>query len=316
MNLHEDTKDFIALVYAVCTRFNVTFAVVEKDYYVTRLLKEIVTVCPDTVFIGGTSLSKCYGCIDRFSEDIDLSYDNGKNRPTEGLIRRFNKGVLQCCLNNSFGELLDQPTREKPFSAGGRYHSFKIAYRSHFESSFIENNVRVEISLFSPVFPVQWATVSCYIADYLREDGREDLIEEFGLAPFRIKTQTLEKTFIDKVFAICDCQIKKKTYRNSRHIYDLYKIFPKIGANESFKKLVRETREVRNARNKDGALEYMSPSAKPERNINALLTQIIEEETFKEDYIETTRNLLFGDNRPSYNEVVSVLKKVIELNVF
>ena len=316
MNLHEDTDGFISLVSAVCARFSTAFAVVEKDYYVTHLLKEIVSVCPETVFIGGTSLSKCYKCIDRFSEDIDLSYDNGKTRPTEGLIRRFNKGVLQCCLNNSFGELTDPPTREKPFSAGGRYHSFKIAYRSHFESSSIENNVRVEISLFSPVFPVQWATASCYIADYLREEGKDDLIEEFGLAPFSIKTQTLEKTFIDKVFAICDCQIRGEKYRNSRHIYDLYRIFPRISADENFKSLIGEIREIRNARNKIRDSKYRTPSAKPESDINTLLTRIIEEETFKEDYLETTRDLLLGDYHPSYEEVASVLKKVIELNVF
>ena len=316
MNLHEDTDAFISLVSAVCTRFSTAFAVVEKDYYVTHLLKEIVLACPETVFIGGTSLSKCYRCIDRFSEDIDLSYDNGKSRPTEGLIRRFNKGVLQCCQNNSFGELIAPPTQEKPFSAGGRYHSFKIAYRSHFESPSIENNVRVEISLFSPVFPVQWATASSYITDYLRQEGKEDLIEEFGLAPFSIKTQTLEKTFIDKVFVICDCHIRGEKYRNSRHIYDLYKIFPRISTDDNFKDLIGEIRKVRNARNKINDPKYRAPSAKPEENINTLLTEIIEEETFKEDYLETTRGLLLGDYSPSYEEVASVLNKVIELSVF
>ena len=48
-------------------------AIIEKDYYVTLVLKEIATRNPDIVFKGGTSLSKCYKIIDRFSEDIDLN---------------------------------------------------------------------------------------------------------------------------------------------------------------------------------------------------------------------------------------------------
>lgn len=50
-------------------------AVIEKDYYVTMLLQELANRLPFLVFKGGTSLSKCYKVIQRFSEDIDLAVD-------------------------------------------------------------------------------------------------------------------------------------------------------------------------------------------------------------------------------------------------
>ena len=65
MNLHENLDLFIPLIMRVAERFDVGEAVVEKDYYVSRLLRMIVQIDPFVVFKGGTSLSKCYGFIHR-----------------------------------------------------------------------------------------------------------------------------------------------------------------------------------------------------------------------------------------------------------
>lgn len=316
MNLHENLNLFVSFVKSASQLYRFADGIIEKDYYVTHLLKEITAACPDTIFIGGTSLSKCHKCIQRFSEDIDITVDNGKTRPTEGQIKRFNKGVLKCCLENTFGELLDPPLPGKPFSSGGRYHSFKIEYQTLFENSPVENNVRVEISLFSPAYPVVMSTASCYIADMLLQQGKKDIVEEYGIEPFAIKTQALERTFIDKVFAICDYQIKRETQRNSRHLYDLYQILPRIDTGESFRELIGEIRQIRNARNKGPDAKYTAPSAMPGQSVNDLLRKIIKEETFKSDYNRITRNLLMGDDLPSYKELITVLTRIIELDVF
>ena len=50
-------------------------AIIEKDYYVTLVLRELAKQVPNLLFKGGTSLSKCYKIIDRFSEDIDITLD-------------------------------------------------------------------------------------------------------------------------------------------------------------------------------------------------------------------------------------------------
>ena len=76
MKLHEDKKRFVEAITAASTMFGIEPALVEKDYFVTLFLQKAMERIPGLVFKGGTSLSKCYKLIDRFSEDIDLTLDN------------------------------------------------------------------------------------------------------------------------------------------------------------------------------------------------------------------------------------------------
>lgn len=74
MRLHEDKELFNQAVRATAEQKGLLEIYVEKDYWVTLALQTIFKdpIGQDTVFKGGTALSKCYGLIERFSEDIDL----------------------------------------------------------------------------------------------------------------------------------------------------------------------------------------------------------------------------------------------------
>ena len=79
MNLHEDNEAFSEFVQLAAETFGLPQVYVEKDYWVTKSLKhlsESVHV-DDVVFKGGTSLSKAYRLLHRFSEDIDLAVFKG-----------------------------------------------------------------------------------------------------------------------------------------------------------------------------------------------------------------------------------------------
>lgn len=76
MNLHENKEDFTEAVQAVSRGLNISPALVEKDYYVTLVLKRLNEELSGLIFKGGTSLSKCHKAINRFSEDIDLTLDS------------------------------------------------------------------------------------------------------------------------------------------------------------------------------------------------------------------------------------------------
>lgn len=76
MKLHNDKERFQEAIRATSTMFGIEPALVEKDYFVTLFLRKAVERIPGLVFKGGTSLSKCYNLIDRFSEDIDLTLDD------------------------------------------------------------------------------------------------------------------------------------------------------------------------------------------------------------------------------------------------
>ncbi len=119
--------------------------------------------------------------------------------------------------------------------------------------------------------------------------------------------QSLERTFADKVFAICDYYIDRNIKGHSRHIYDLYMLLPKITFDEEFKKLVKEIQEHR-------ATMHICPSAMPEVNISKLLTEIKEENIYKTDYKEITT---YFQNVPlEYNDAIEVISIIIESNMF
>ncbi|MGL4368783.1 MAG: nucleotidyl transferase AbiEii/AbiGii toxin family protein, partial [Spirochaetota bacterium] len=75
MNLHTYKDDFPVLINRTSAFFNIPEFFIEKDYWVTFVLRNLSLskYASQVVFKGGTSLSKAYNCIDRFSEDIDLA---------------------------------------------------------------------------------------------------------------------------------------------------------------------------------------------------------------------------------------------------
>ena len=90
MFLHEDKELFRDVIEAAAEAQKRPIAIVEKDYYVTMILKLLSEKAPGCVFKGGTSLSKCHHAIDRFSEDIDIAFSDAL---TEGQRK------INCCLD-------------------------------------------------------------------------------------------------------------------------------------------------------------------------------------------------------------------------
>ena len=58
------------------------------------------------------------------------------------------------------------------------------------------------------------------------------MAERFSLDRFSMNLQSLERTYIDKVFALCDYYLQGKSKRYSRHLYDIYKLTPLIEFND------------------------------------------------------------------------------------
>lgn len=75
MYLHENRELFREAISMAALYTHMSEVVVEKDYYVTMILRILSQKLPFVVFKGGTSLSKCHKVIRRFSEDIDIAID-------------------------------------------------------------------------------------------------------------------------------------------------------------------------------------------------------------------------------------------------
>ena len=146
-----------------------------------------------------------------------------------------------------------------------------------------------------------------YIYRFLKMTGQENLAEEFDLMPFEITTQAIERTLIDKVFAICDYYLSDKTARHSRHLYDIYKILEYTVPDSSLSGLVKEVRRLREPL-------PVCPSAQKGVCINNLLTEIIEKEVYRNDYETITKKLLF--TYLPYETVIKGIGEIIDSNYF
>ncbi|MDO5553530.1 MAG: nucleotidyl transferase AbiEii/AbiGii toxin family protein [Planctomycetia bacterium] len=303
MNLHEDKTLFEQAILATAQAKKIPAAIVEKDYHVTFLLRELTRKQNSIVFKGGTSLSKCYHIINRFSEDIDLSCDND-SLPLTGCMRRgLNQtiidGISQC---GYVFENQDEIKRRRHFNR------FILSYDPIFPvMKNIKTILVVETAIAIRSFPCEKRDVCSIVGEYLAETGMDDFLEQYSLTPYSVNTQTLERTFIDKVFAICDYWLTGKIAEHSRHLYDLCKLFPLIKRNQALVDLVSEVRLLR-SRTK------MCPSAKEGCDINRILKEIDETNAFKMDYENITQNLLF-ESWP-YEKAKRILKVIAKMKLF
>lgn len=310
MLLYKDADVFKEIVEAVAYECKIDVSYVCKDYFVMLLLKDISNEIPDIIFKGGTSLSKAWHAINRFSEDIDLTF---RDRPTKGNRKKV-WIQIQDIIKRKELEISNIDEVTVPGAERRDHNKYEVSYpklndNKIREKKVLNDDVLIETSYYIDSFPKDKREVSTYIYEYLNKTGRTDLIEKYELEPFEVNVQSLERTFIDKVFALCDYNIGNNINHKSRHIYDLYKLYPLIKIDNEFKKLVRTVRELR----KENARCY---SADEKVNINDELNNIKNSGKFREDYNSNTRYMLMENEHVSYEDAITVIDKIIESNLF
>lgn len=87
------------LIQAASSQLDMSEAVIEKDFWVCWLLEKLFLLPENMVFKGGTSLSKAFQLIDRFSEDVDITLDY-RNFHDEIDFKAINRSQLKNSVNN------------------------------------------------------------------------------------------------------------------------------------------------------------------------------------------------------------------------
>ena len=242
-----------AMIQGVVESRQIDEAAVEKDWWVTAVLYALfhTSVSGYLLFKGGTSLSKGWDIINRFSEDIDLA-----------LSRDYflNVKQLSCasCTNNTqiqnlrekgqdflFGEFKDEfsaklaelgievtvltdnditnekgEPRKVPHDKDPSvlYVQYPSLYNS--QAAYAIPTVKVEISVLSMYEPYEMRRISSLIEQtYKDEDVDSDLVQT-------IRTVSPARTFLEKAFLLCEEHQKDepRTHRMTRHFYDLAKL--------------------------------------------------------------------------------------------
>lgn len=208
-------------------------AAIEKDFWVCWALYRLFLndkLSKQLLFKGGTSLSKCYGLIERFSEDIDLILDwdlltkenpylqrsNTRqdlfNKAMETNAQTYVQGTLLTQIKNLMGDRctfqIDKP------------RTIRMIYPKAFDSPYIKPEVELEIGPMSAMIPNREFTIKPYCSDIAKA--------AFGSTNLQVKAIEAKKTFWDKI-TILHAEAhrpkeKDQQARYSRHYYDIFQM--------------------------------------------------------------------------------------------
>lgn len=278
MNWYKNhSKEWKEIIETVAREIGRTELMVEKDTVQSMFLSELSKAEFPFVFKGGTSLSKAYNMIDRFSEDIDLSMNR---KPTESERKASKELVIQ--IVESLGMTLGNPDKIR---SRYDYNKYVFKYMSLFVSMPVE--IIIETSYYQTAYPVEKHEVGSFVGRFCEERGI-DLPIPFKAAKVYMNVQSIRRTFVDKVFAICDYRIQNMQDRDSRHLYDICKLAAQLKMDEEMDALVDKVRE-------DRMLSPNNPSAQLEYIIPEMLKEIIESKFYESDYKNVTQKLLYED---------------------
>ncbi|MCK6612438.1 MAG: nucleotidyl transferase AbiEii/AbiGii toxin family protein [Bacteroidia bacterium] len=200
---------------------NIKLEFLEKDYWITLVLSRLAKskYVDDSVFKGGTSLSKGYNLIERFSEDVDIAIinNNGKTgNEIKTIIRTIEKEIT-----SDLKELqLDGVT-----SKGSRFRKSVFEYVAS-EKDNANNKLIVEINSFANPFPYQRLTIKSMVFEFLMQTSNEQYIEQYNLQSFEVNVLSKEQTLLEKMVSLIRFSFKGNTIESIsekiRHFYDLY----------------------------------------------------------------------------------------------
>ena len=288
MYLHDDVALFEEALLGAAAEFLMSEEFIAKDYWAMTMLAEVMKRSEILVFKGGTCLSKCYGAINRFSEDVDLGIPF--EHATEGMRRGIKRAVVESAdaLGVEVSNLSETRSRRE-------YNRYDIALGGAARSLILETAV------MTPASPYNIRPVQSFIGSFV-EARDANLAKELDLLSFEVRANSLERTFADKVFAICDYYMSGDIpARQSRHIYDLHKLLGIVSLDDEMQSLIDTVRAQRIG-------GYGNPSADDGVDLSAVLEEIVVKESYRSDYERVTMPLLYED--VTYDEAVSALREI------
>lgn len=308
MNWYKEYQtEWKEIIETVARELGKSEQMVEKDTIQSMFLFELAKSELPFVFKGGTSLSKAYNLVDRFSEDIDLSMNR---RPTQSERVKSKELIIEIAEN--LGLVLSNSEEIK-----SRYDYNKYVFKYDSLFSVIPLEIIIETSYYQSVYPVDKHVVGSFVGRFCLE--RSIILPvPFEAAEMMMNVQSIERTFVDKVFAVCDYKIQNMQDRDSRHLYDICKLLREVELNEELDKLIDMVRDDRmqSKNNPSAQLEYIIPD---------MLKEIIRSRFYEPDYKNVTQKLLYEDISYDYaiengiaiiaESDVFIYKKKVEMNI-
>lgn len=226
MKLHTNKDLFYDAILATADYLDMRDIYVEKDYWVTVVLYEIFhsEIADQSVFKGGTALSKCHKLIERFSENIDMVVLRNE-RETDNQLKKKIRAISKV-VERVIPEIEVEGLTNKMGNIRKTVHQYNKLFEGDFGQ--IREHVVVEATWLGDFQPFTNMEISSYIYEMMKFKGQEKLIEQYNMAPFSIQVLDKRRTFCEKIMSLVRFSRSDEAIydlRNKiRHVYDIHQM--------------------------------------------------------------------------------------------
>ncbi|ESU19003.1 hypothetical protein FCR2A7T_24150 [Flavobacterium cauense R2A-7] len=306
-------KNFRDLLRIVGVELNIESGLVEKDYWIMHVLYGLKLQGFKFELKGGTSLSKGYGIIHRFSEDIDIHIkppvemeinENPNNNKPRNIQKR--KDFYDGLANEIKVDGIISVKRDEDFDDKRQYRSGGI--RLHYDSKTdaidgVKEGILLEVG-FDTVTPNNPLTISSWAYDKAVQQG-VDIIDNRAVD---IACYYIGYTFVEKLQTIAtkfrqEQEDKEERQNLMRQYYDVYSLLH----DDTVKAFIGTEEYQKHKAARFPSQDYEIPIAKNEA---FLLNNPELRERFIERYKKTAK--LYYKGQPDFNELLAEIGKWVE----
>lgn len=314
MKLHENKELFQDAVIATSQQKGIREIYVEKDYWITFALYTIFTteIGKETIFKGGTALSKCFDLIHRFSEDIDLVVFRKESETANQLKNKIKK--ISKCVSNVLPETDIDGITNKVGMIRKTAHNYPRTFTGHFGQ--VRDIIIVESTWLGNFEPYTTAYVSSFIYEMMLQNNQQALINEYEMNPIEVLVLNPKRTLCEKIMSLVrfsQTQEPITDLRNKiRHTYDIHLMLKDDNLKSFFQSSEFETMLLRVAND-----DIESFKNNNEWLVNHPETTIIFSETtetwnkIKDVYSGSFSELVFGE-LPAETDILKTLKIIAD----
>lgn len=314
MRLHENKTLFRQAVQFTADQMKIAAIYVEKDYWVTYALYTIFNnkIGQDTIFKGGTALSKCYNLIERFSEDIDLVVLRREGETDSKLKSKLK--AISTVVNTSLPEVKVQGTTNKMGMNRKTAHTYSKSFEGNYGQ--IRDVIVLESSWLGYHEPYTNKKIVSFVGNMMLNNRQTHIAKENGLLPFDLLALEPIRTICEKIMSLVRFSygenpiddLKKKI----RHTYDLHQLLRQKEFSEFFQSSAFDDMLLKVA--KDDIISFRNNNKWLNHHPSeAIIFKDVENawNELKTVYNSDFKNLVYGDF-PTDISVLKTLKMIRE----
>ncbi|MFN8266982.1 MAG: nucleotidyl transferase AbiEii/AbiGii toxin family protein [Chitinophagales bacterium] len=314
MKLHENITLFRQAVQFTADQMEIPAIYVEKDYWVTYALFTIFNaeIGNDTVFKGGTALSKCFNMIERFSEDIDLVVlrrDGESDNKLKSKLKDISKIIEP---------VLPEVEIEGITHKMGMNRKTAHSYNKEFNDNYgqVRDVIVLESSWLGYHEPYTTKPIISFVGNMMLRNNQSDIAEENGLLPFELSVLEPIRTICEKIMSLVRFSYGENPIddlkNKIRHTYDLHQLlkqkeFLEFLNSKAFDEMLLKVAndDVASFKNNNKWLIHHPTEALIFKDLENVWNEL------KNTYAGAFKNLVYGQ-LPEEQEVLQTLKMIQE----